>query len=322
MADIQLNAGFKVVTDQLGPLIAKYSKPITAPVIIKAENVKSLDALLSKLQNGNFGNAGGGAFAGATRSANQYHKALTSINREQAAMRSQSVDMNRVSGLERYMDRYAKNLERYPALLRKMQGIVSGFYDGQYTGRRGALAQDIAAVRTEALQAGVEVETLGQKMGKLFGEHWNTAVVMLGINALRRVSKELINNVKEIDSALTQFQIVSRASDSELSSFADSSLKSAAKISASFTDVVDAATVYKRLGFSTDDSLKYAELTTMYGRIGDVEIGDAEEAITAIVKAFNLDAAGLQTALDQMVTVGNNFPISAAQLGRQTCLAA
>lgn len=177
--------------------------------------------------------------------------------------------------------------------------------------QRTALQEMMSRTR----EAGAEVETLGQRIKRLFGQHFDTALVMLGINALRQGLKELWTNVKDVNTVLTQFQIVSRMSNSDLNAFANDAFDSAKKISASFTSVVDAATVYKRLGYSTEDSLNFAELTTMYSKVGDVDISDAESNITAMVKAFDLSSADLQGALDKMVFVGNNFPVSAAQLG-------
>lgn len=178
--------------------------------------------------------------------------------------------------------------------------------------QRQALQDMMARTR----EAGAEVETLGMRIKRLFGQHFDTALVMLGINALRQGLKELWTDVKEVNTVLTQFQIVSRMSDTDLNAFANSAFSSAKKISASFTSVVDAATVYKRLGYSTEDALKFSELTTMYSKVGDVDISDAESNITAMVKAFDLSSTDLQGALDKMTFVGNNFPISAAQLGR------
>ena len=71
--------------------------------------------------------------------------------------------------------------------------------------------------------------------------------------------------------------------------------------------MIDAATVYNRLGFSDTESLKYAELTTMYSKVGDVDISDAESNITALIKAYNVGVDQLELALDKMVYVGKQY---------------
>ena len=130
-----------------------------------------------------------------------------------------------------------------------------------------------------------------------------------------KACKEIYNSVKEVNKALTDFQIVAGASDKKLGEFTSSAFDISQRISANFSDIADAATVFRRLGYSVDDSLKLSEMTTMFSRIGNVGVSDAENAATAVLKAFDMTASDLQLAMDKMVMVGNNFPISAAQIG-------
>lgn len=159
------------------------------------------------------------------------------------------------------------------------------------------------------------VETFGQKLRRLFGEHLTSALTALASNALRKALREIYQNVVELDDALTEFSIVSGKTGNDLSDFADKAFKSARRLRAGVTDVIDAATVYNRLGFSDQDSLKYAELTTMFSKVGDVEISDAEANITAIIKAYQVGSDELELVLDKIVKTGNGFAISSAEIG-------
>lgn len=221
----------------------------------------------------------------------------------------------------RYYTQFSKNIGKNSALNARWQSTMTRLADpmsfaGKTTADRTSGARaELAQLMNESEKAGVSIETLGQRLNRLFGAHLNTALVMGALHALQQSLVGIYKNVVEVNTALTQFQIVSQVSGGELSTFAKDAFASARKISASATDVVDAATVYKRLGYSTQDSLKFSELTTMYSKVGDVDMSSAEDNITAIVKAFDLSSTDLQGALDKMVYVGNNFPISASQLG-------
>ena len=131
-----------------------------------------------------------------------------------------------------------------------------------------------------------------------------TALTAIASNTLRKALRAIYQNVVELDDALTEFSIVSGKTGNDLSDFADKAFESAQRLRAGVTDVIDAATVYSRLGFNDQESMKYAELTTMFSKVGDVEISDAESNITALVKAYNVGADELELALDKIVTTG------------------
>lgn len=55
---------------------------------------------------------------------------------------------------------------------------------------------------------------------------------------------------------------------------------------------------------SLEESSTLAELTTMVQQVGDIDASAAQDAITAIIKAFDIDTSHIQTVLDEMVVVG------------------
>lgn len=44
----------------------------------------------------------------------------------------------------------------------------------------------------------------------------------------------------------------------------------------------------------------------MLQRVGDIEAGDAQAALTSIIKAFDLDVTDMESVMDKLVKVGNN----------------
>lgn len=324
MADIQLTAGFTVVADQLGPLIAKYSKPITIPVTIKAENVKSLDTLLSKLQNGNFGNAGrSNVFTGAARNMGNYTRAINdnvvaqkALNKEQAAMRSEATMQRSVTGLQRWADQYSANLEKNSALMRRYKAIVSDYYDGNYGNRGGALQKDVAQLRADAKLAGVEVETLSQKMGKLFGQHWDTAVVMLGINALRKVSKELVNNVADMDKAVVDLQIASGKSRSEVQGLMTGYSKLGKELGATTIEVAKSADTFLRQGKSFEESETLIRNSMMLSKLGQIDADTAATNLTSAMKGYKLSVEDSISVVDKLTAVDMAAAVSAGDISQ------
>lgn len=222
---------------------------------------------------------------------------------------------NATKSAEQFYSRYKDLISANDEFSQKWTALLQKLNSGGFNSAQEAFAA-ISKLQTETIQAGLTMETFGQRLKRLFGDRLVGIITAFGAHALRRSIREIYNNVVQLDDALTEFSIVSGKAGRDLDDFADRAFEAAKRIRAGVTDVIDAATVYNRLGFSDTDSLKYAELTTMYSKVGDAEISEAESNITALIKAYNVGADQLELALDKMVFVGNNFAISAAEIGQ------
>ena len=210
---------------------------------------------------------------------------------------------NATKSAEQFYSKYKDLISANDEFSQKWTALLQKLNSGGFNSAPEAFAA-ISKLQTETIQAGLTMETFGQRLKRLFGDRLVGIITAFGAHALRRSIREIYNNVVRLDDALTEFSIVSGKAGRDLDDFADRAFEAAKRIRAGVTDVIDAATVYNRLGFSDSDSLKYAELTAMYSKVGDVEISDAESNITALIKAYNVGADQLELALDKMVYVG------------------
>lgn len=161
---------------------------------------------------------------------------------------------------------------------------------------------------------GDATKSLSEKFGglaKKFGAWLSvTQVIMLAVRAVRQMVKASV----ELDSAMTQMQIVTKASASEMEAFGDAAAKVAKRTASTITDVVDSATTYARLGYTMGESTQLAEFTAMLQNVGDIDVSSAQDAITSIIKAYDIDATQIESVMDKLVEVGNHFPISVSQI--------
>lgn len=159
---------------------------------------------------------------------------------------------------------------------------------------------------------GERVNTLGDKLKGVVG-HYISLQRVVGL--VVRSMREMIQASMDMDKALTQMQIVTGRTDSEMKQFASDAFAAADRVGANVSDVISGATTYARLGFSSEVSTQLAELTTMLQNVGDIQTQDAQDAITAILMAFeDIDEKNIERKLDEIVAVGNNFPISVSQI--------
>ena len=94
--------------------------------------------------------------------------------------------------------------------------------------------------------------------------------------------------------------------------------------------MIDAATEFKKSGYTDDQSLELGRIALMYSNIADEEInaGDAASFIIAQLKAFNLEAEdatktleNAQHVIDSVNEVSNNFAVSSADIANNLGIA-
>lgn len=137
-----------------------------------------------------------------------------------------------------------------------------------------------------------------------------TQVIMYTIRSI----KKMVSASVELNSALTQMQIVTKASDSEMRAFSDSAAKAAKRVGSDITDFVSSATTYARLGQTMEESEWMAEYTAKLQALGEIDVSDAQDAVTSIIKAFDIDPMQIDKVMDKLIVVSNNFPINAEQI--------
>ena len=161
---------------------------------------------------------------------------------------------------------------------------------------------------------GVLEKSVGERIFDISQHYAGMLSGVQGVKLAIKATKKLANEAIAIDDSMTQLRIVTNESDEAFKQYGDDVAKTAQKIGSSITDVIDATTVFARLGYSLKDSSTLAELTAMLQRVGDIEATDAQASLTSIIKAFDIDVSDMELVMDKLVTVGNGFPISVSEI--------
>lgn len=186
----------------------------------------------------------------------------------------------------------------------------------------GVTKDEVAKLNTEFLKTrarlkeiGRETNTVGNKIKEAFGSRVIQRIAQTLLLALLRALKQVYDNVKKIDTAMTELKIVTEATSKQMNDAAKNISKAAREIGTSIADLTQSTTVYARLGYDLKDAQTLAEKTTIYAKVAGVNVNEATTNITGIIKAFNIGADGLESVLDQLIWIGNSFPISQAEIG-------
>ena len=127
---------------------------------------------------------------------------------------------------------------------------------------------------------------------------------------------DMVKNVYDLDGALTEFKKVSDLSGKGLEQYTDQAYKVGKTVARTGTEMIQAATEFKKSGFSEKDSLELGRVASMYQNVADVEIsaGEAANFIVSQMKAFNMTAGDAEHIIDAVNEVSNNFAVSSADI--------
>ena len=171
-------------------------------------------------------------------------------------------------------------------------------------------------------QAAHSQQTLGQALSKAFATLSQYYLASLPIRAVREGIQETITTLKEFDSALIEFRKVSDLAGESLQQYVADLAELGEVTGSTMQAMVEAATQFRKSGYSDEDSAKLASIAEKYRNIADEEIdaGEAASFIIAQMKAFNIEAGQAEHIIDAVNEVANNFSVSSADLIARSCV--
>lgn len=144
-------------------------------------------------------------------------------------------------------------------------------------------------------------------------------VAMRSIQAL----KDMFEQVKAIDTAMTELKKVTDESDASYDKFLTNAASRAKEIGTTIDGLVTSTADFARLGYSFDQAAGLAEVANIYTVVGD-EIEGVEEATQSLVStmaAFKDEMNGMSDSefalsiVDKFNEVSNSFSISSGGIG-------
>lgn len=216
--------------------------------------------------------------------------------------------------LQKYGDVMSKNT---PGSYQRMIELSEKLKSGIFSGQGGAAQQEFLDIATNARLAGGEVETLGQKVKRVFDEKLGYGVLATLALYARQSIVQVYNNVVNLDTAMTELKKVTDETDATYNKFLDNAAERAQDLGATMSDVVTASADFARLGFKIDDASKLADAAIVYKNVGDgiSDISTASESIISTLKAFDIPADDVMKIVDVYNAIGNTEATSSAGIG-------
>lgn len=216
------------------------------------------------------------------------------------------------------IDKYAASLsglDKRKDLAEELNSIRQAAVDG--TSTYSTLSNLLSNLQIRMEQAGISAETIGQKLSRLFKEHFQTAIAMAGVAMIKQGLREVYDNVLELDTAVTELKKVSKMTGDEMNEYLDRTATNARELGANISDLVSSTADWKRLGYTDKDSEELARVSALMANVGD-QIDNTTTASSYLISAmqgFGLVADDAERLLDCMNQIANTEPVSMNDLG-------
>lgn len=132
-------------------------------------------------------------------------------------------------------------------------------------------------------------------------------IIQETINAI----KAMVNEVCELDKALTEFNKVADLSLEQLDSFADRAYEVSEKIGRTGKDLIEAATEFKKAGYDLEQSLELGKSALIMTNVaeGIDQTSDAAGTLISVLKGFNIAEEEAIRVVDKLNSVSNQSPV-------------
>lgn len=178
------------------------------------------------------------------------------------------------------------------------------------------LNNDFKNLKLQVKLAGAEGLTFGQRMTQAFKKIAQYAGITSFSMYTIRMIRELITNVRELDTSMTYLKRITDETNSGYDKMFSDAVESAKELNKSVTDVIDAITTFSRLGFDINQSQELANLSSIYSNVAMITQDEASTYLVSVINGFkDLTADNAERIVDVINDVGNKFPTSSKDIG-------
>lgn len=321
---------FKEGISQLITDINKTSPKITVGINIDTKSIDQIKSKLSNLQSSvtSYGSAHKGASSVGTSGEQKSVKMLTSENKEYYnSLRQIQTLINQIADGQNKWTKAKKGSSRdsynsLGAYISDLESLRSKVIDGSMSA--DDFSKKLTVIRSEFIKskgairaAGEDTKTWSERIGGL-AQKFNTWFSMSQvIMAAYRSVRKMIDNVIELDTAMTELKKVTDETDKAYEKFLVNASSRAKKLGSTLSDTVTATADFARLGYDISEAEKLADAAVIYKNVGDgiTDINEASESVIATMQAFGIGAEDAMSIVDKFNAVGNNYAISSKGVG-------
>lgn len=184
----------------------------------------------------------------------------------------------------------------------------------------GNVSTTVKEVGKSAETASKQTDVLGDSMKNTGNSTYDTMLTFQAANEVFQTSIEIISSmveqVFELNDAMIEFQKVSDLTGEALEDYVAELSDIGNTVGRTGSEMVEAATEFRKNGFGDEDAAGLAELAAMFQNVADEEInaGEAASFMIAQMVAFGIEAEDASKIIDSVNEVSNKYSVSSGDL--------
>lgn len=161
-------------------------------------------------------------------------------------------------------------------------------------------------------------EKTSQSIGDIFAKVSKFGGVTLVINELRQSLMDGVDAVRELDAAVTEYKKVSDLTDEGMKQYIEDAREMGLEVGRTATEAMQAAATFKKMGYSDQDSLQLAKISSMFQNVADTAItaGESASFVNSQMKAFSMTTENAEHIISAVNEVANNFALGTNDLAQ------
>lgn len=219
-------------------------------------------------------------------------------------------------------EKYNKQLISTEEYIEKMEILVKQGFDNGYD-KANHYSNSLEQVKKKQNEAGQSADNLGNKVNNLsskFDNVFKSLMRYFGVtkifDAVQNSFSKMIQEVRDLDVELTEFSKVTDLTSEQTNKFIDDAYRLGETVARTGTEVVQATTLFKKMGYEIDESMQFAKDALMWTNVADGMV-TAENAATMLIstmKAFEEQGLSSTHVIDALNEVSNNYSTSSSAL--------
>lgn len=237
---------------------------------------------------------------------------------------SNALDLNKTKQLTRLEGLFESGsaaAKKYGEKLKELRAEINACTNGAEL-KNAATKVDIFEKTVK--NSGLNTKTFGTQIKDQFRRYSQYLSVHSMIMYATNAMKDMFQQVKLIDSAMTELKKVTDESDASYNKFLSNAASKAKELGTTVDGLISSTADFARLGYGFEDSQKLAEVANIYAVVGDEIEGveDATQSLVSTLAAFKSEMNNISDSdfamgiVDKMNEVSNNFAISSGGIGQ------
>lgn len=184
--------------------------------------------------------------------------------------------------------------------------------------------KEISLLEENVKKDKLQTQTLGSRLKEQLSRYSNYLSVASVFMYATQAMRSMFEQVKLIDSAMTELKKVTNETDASYNNFLKNAASRAKELGTTIDGLVASTADFARLGYGFKESQQLAEVANIYAVVGDEIEGveDATQSLVSTMAAFKGEMNGMSDGdfamgiVDKMNEVSNNFAISSGGIGQ------